>query len=286
MVVSGQFTKSQGASIEELKRVRARDPKLEQFLSDIERNPACRRLQLQSILPCEHQRLVKYPLLLEQIAKHTEKTQDNAEYETVKAATERTKEILDCIDKQVAEQQNRLRLAEIQSNLDTSGLDKMGSDHPIFLEYRNLDLMNHSLIHDGSLTMKLGDTKRVKSLHVVLLEDCMMLLQKQGDKYLLKFHSSTAGQAAGKEESRRLFHSPIIKFSTMLVRPVATDKRAFYLLNTTDRGPQIYELLANGAGEREEWIKYITEASTAYKSGMPKAKSEPEALAAKAVDGT
>ena len=92
-------------------------------------------------------------------------------------------------------------------------------------------------------------------------------------------------------------------YQCLVLRPVATDKRAFYLLNTTDRGfpseipkayffetlftgPQIYELLANGAGEREKWIKYITEASTAYKSGMPKAKSEPEALAAKAVDGT
>jgi len=280
--VCGEFSKNQNSTIEELKRIRGRDAKLEQFLSDIERNPACRRLQLQSILPCEHQRLVKYPLLLEQIAKHTEKTQDNPEYETVKTATERTKEILDCIDKQVAEQQNRLRLAEIQSNLDTSGLDKMGSDHPIFLEYRNLDLLNHSLIHDGSLTMKLGDTKRVKSLHVVLLEDCMMLLQKQGEKYLLKFHSSSAGQAPGKEDSRRLFHSPIIKFSTMLVRPVATDKRAFYLLNTTERGPQIYELLANSAAERSKWIKHITEASNAYKcrDGVPKTKSEPEQLGA------
>ena len=57
-------------------------------------------------------------------------------------------------------------------------------------------------------------------------------------------------------------------------------------MKTLFSGPQIYELLANGAGEREKWIKYITEASTAYKSGMPKAKSEPEALAAKAVDGT
>eukprot|EP00090_Calanus_glacialis_P005930 TRINITY_DN14639_c0_g1_i1.p1 TRINITY_DN14639_c0_g1~~TRINITY_DN14639_c0_g1_i1.p1 ORF type:complete len:1421 (-),score=247.02 TRINITY_DN14639_c0_g1_i1:1497-5759(-) len=280
--VCGEFSKNQNSTIEELKRIRSRDAKLEQFLSDIERNPACRRLQLQSILPCEHQRLVKYPLLLEQIAKHTEKTQDNPEFETVKTATDRTKEILDCIDKQVAEQQNRLRLAEIQSNLDTSGLDKMGSDHPIFLEYRNLDLTNHSLIHDGSLTMKLGDTKRVKSLHVVLLEDCMMLLQKQGEKYLLKFHSSSAGQAPGKEDSRRLFHSPIIKFSTMLVRPVANDKRAFYLLNTTERGPQIYELLSNSATERIKWIKHITEASNAYKcrDGMPKTKSEPEQLGA------
>ena len=68
MTVSGQFTKCQSSTIEELKRVRARDPKLDQFLSELERRPACRRLQLQSILPCEHQRLVKYPLLLEQVS--------------------------------------------------------------------------------------------------------------------------------------------------------------------------------------------------------------------------
>ena len=119
-------------------------------------------------------------------------------------AKEKTKEIIDSIDKLVALQQNRLRLAEIQTNLDTSGLDKMGHDHPIYREYRNLDLTRgHVLIYDGPLIMKLGDSKRVKPLHVVLLEDCMLLLQKQGDKFLLKFHSSAASQAAsGKEESR------------------------------------------------------------------------------------
>ena len=57
-------------------------------------------------------------------------------------------------------------------------------------------------------------------------------------------------------------------------------------LNGGLSGPQIYELLAKSGAEREKWIKYITEASTAYKSGMPKAKSEPEALSAKAVDGS
>ena len=60
---------------------------------------------------------------------------------------------------------------------------------------------------------------------------------------------------------RRLFHSPIIKYSTMLVRPVATDKRAFYLLNTTERGPQIYELVATTMNERAKWMKHIAEAA-------------------------
>ena len=78
--------------------------------------------------------------------------------------------------------------------------------------------------------MKLGDTKRYKTieLHVVLLEDCIMLLQKQDDKYLLKFHTSTAGNPAmGSQNFGKSCHSPVIKFSTLLVRPVATGKSFF-----------------------------------------------------------
>jgi hypothetical protein len=46
----------------------------------------------------------------------------------------------------------------------------MGSEHPIYREYRNLDLTRgHRLIHDGPLVMKLGDSKRVKvSLYLFL----------------------------------------------------------------------------------------------------------------------
>ena len=88
---------------------------------------------------------------------------------------------------------------------------------------QNLDLTKHRLIYDGPLTMKLGDTKRFKTidLHVVLLEDCIMLLQKQDDKYLLKFHTTTFG-TTGAPQGQKFCHSPVIKFSTMLVRPVAT----------------------------------------------------------------
>ncbi len=67
---------------------------------------------------------------------------------------------------------------------------------------QSLDLTRHRLIHDGPLSWKLGDTRRIKTidLHVVLLEDCIMLLQKQDEKYLLKFHTSSAGGATAGEE--------------------------------------------------------------------------------------
>ena len=140
-----------------------------------------RRLQLQSILPMEHQRLVKYPLLLEQITKHYAiEEADAGELELVKEATARTKEILDNIDKQVAEAQNKRKLEDVQRNLDTSGLEKMGPDNSVNMEYRTVDLTRFRLHHDGLLTLNLGgENKRTKNveLHVLLLDDCVMFLQ-------------------------------------------------------------------------------------------------------------
>ena len=65
--------------------------------------------------------------------------------------------------------------------------------------WQNLDLRDHRLIYDGQLTMKLGETKRFKTidLHVLLLEDCIMLLQRQDDKYLLKVFIASGFEFVG-----------------------------------------------------------------------------------------
>lgn len=55
-------------------------------------------------------------------------------------------------------------------------------------------------------------------LHVVLLEEYILLLQKQDDKYVLKFHSINLSL----KEDIKSTQSPIIKIATVLVRPVAT----------------------------------------------------------------
>merc|ERR1719318_1376792 len=269
--VGAEFTKNQKFTIEELKRIRQRDSRLEQKLAEFESNPACRRLQLQSILPMEHQRLVKYPLLLEQITKHyAVEEADPGELELVKEATARTKEILDNIDKQVAEAQNKRKLEDVQRNLDTSGLEKMGSDNSVNMEYRTVDLTRFKLHHDGLLTLNLGgENKRTKNveLHVLLLDDCVMFLQRQDEKYLLKFHTGANSIVPGgtRDEVKKI-HSPVIKFNTMLVRPVATNKRAFYLMNTTQVGAQLYELQASSGAERSTWLSHISEASAAFKA--------------------
>lgn len=62
----------------------------------------------------------------------------------------------------------------------------MGADDPICLEYRSVDLTKHRLLYDDLLTLNLGgETKRTKPLvlHVLLLEDSIMFVQKQTRRF-------------------------------------------------------------------------------------------------------
>lgn len=54
-----------------------KDDQFVKFLAEAESNPLCRKLQLKDMLPVEMQRLVKYPLLLENAAKYTNEPSDD-----------------------------------------------------------------------------------------------------------------------------------------------------------------------------------------------------------------
>ena len=83
--VGAEFTKNQEFTLAELKKIRQRDSRIEAKLQELEQDPGCKRLQLHDMLAWEHQRLVKYPLLLEQISKHSDTS--DTEMELVKVGT-------------------------------------------------------------------------------------------------------------------------------------------------------------------------------------------------------
>lgn len=60
----------------------------------------------------------------------------------------------------------------------------------------------------------------LSELYTILLEDILVLLQKQDERLVLKFHGKNLASAA---DTKHIF-SPIIKLNTVLVRPVATGK--------------------------------------------------------------
>lgn len=80
------------------------------------------------------------------------------------------------------------------------------------LVLQELDLTKHKLVHDGVLTWNINQRKAV-DVHVVLLEDVLVLLQKQDEKLVLKFQSTQL--VAGKDDSRYMF-SPLLDLSSVL----------------------------------------------------------------------
>ncbi|XP_069677128.1 rho guanine nucleotide exchange factor 12 isoform X3 [Periplaneta americana] len=249
----------QQIALELLKERRRKDTKLNNFLTDAEGNSMCRRLQLKDILPTAMQRLTKYPLLFESLAKYTE--EDTEESRSVQRAVERSKEILNHVNQAVREAEDNQRLSDIQRRLDKSGFEKV--EHPMAGEFKHIDLTKHRLIYEGSLNWRIGNRQKLIDLHVLLLDDVIILLQKQDEKYVLKFYNMNTASGGG-ERSPTL--SPIIKVSTVLVRPNAVDKKALYLVNTSHNGAQIYDLVATSSSERKTWFRHISEAAEAYKA--------------------
>uniref|UniRef100_A0A8B9CN51 Rho guanine nucleotide exchange factor 11 n=1 Tax=Anser brachyrhynchus TaxID=132585 RepID=A0A8B9CN51_9AVES len=165
--VTADFCSYQSIALELIKTKQRKETRFQIFMQEAESNPQCRRLQLKDLIISEMQRLTKYPLLLENILKHTEG-----------------------------------RAPAVRS--------------------------------------------RTADLHVLLLEDLLVLLQKQDEKLVLKCHSKTA---LGSSDNKQTF-SPVLKLNSVLIRSVATDKRALFIICTSELGPQIYELVALTSSEK------------------------------------
>ncbi|XP_050528343.1 rho guanine nucleotide exchange factor 11-like isoform X2 [Daktulosphaira vitifoliae] len=257
------FCARQQIALESLKEKRKKDTKLNIFLTEAEGNPVCKRLQLKDILPTGMIRLTKYPLLFESLVKCTTSEEELA---NVKRAFERSKIILNHVNQAVREAEDELRLFGIQKKLDATPFEKV--DHPLSVEYKNLDVTKHKLIHEGGLWLRIGGTRqKMIELHVLLLEDLIILLNKVDDKYVLKYYGF---------QDRTPTLSPIIKMSTALVRHNAVDKKAMFLVNTSQAGAQIYDLVTTSSSERKTWFRHISEATDAYKAREGKMRKQEQ----------
>ncbi|XP_051576686.1 rho guanine nucleotide exchange factor 1-like isoform X2 [Myxocyprinus asiaticus] len=247
--LTARFCSHQSWALEQIKSKQKKDPRFNAFILEAESKPQCRRLQLKDIIPIEMQRLTKYPLLLENIAKNTE---DNTEKANITQAAECCRKILNHVNEEVKDMENLLILKEYQRRLDTSGL-KPSND--LYTEYKNIDLTSRNMLFEGPLIWKVTKEKAI-DVHCVLLSDLLVLLQKQDDKMVLKCQSKS--NIAVQEGKQML--SPIIKLESVFLREVATDPKALYVIFTWDSGAQIYELVAQSTVERKNWTEVIKSA--------------------------
>nr|XP_020510100.1 rho guanine nucleotide exchange factor 12 isoform X2 [Labrus bergylta] len=251
----GTFCSNQPFALEIIKTKQKKDSRFTSFIQEAESNRLCRRLQLKDIIPVEMQRLTKYPLLLENIAKYTDST---LEKDKVKQAADCCRKILNHVDQAVKESEDKQRLEDYQRRLDLSSLKQ--TDNPMILELKNLDLTKKTMVHEGPLSWKVNKDKTIE-LYTLLLEDILVLLQKQDERLILKCHSKNL---AGTADTKHIF-SPIIKLNTVLVRSVATDNKSFFVLSMSDNGAQIYELMAPTVSDQRTWQRLITQRAEAMK---------------------
>ncbi|KAM6984021.1 rho guanine nucleotide exchange factor 12-like [Tautogolabrus adspersus] len=262
----GTFCSNQPSALELIKSRKKKDQRFTLFMQEAESNRLCRRLQLKDIIPVEMQRVTKYPLLLDNIAKYTE---DDEEREKVRKAAECCKKILNNVNQAVKEAENKQRLIEYQRRLDISSLKQ--SENPMILELKNLDLTKRKMVHEGPLSWKVNKDKTIE-LYTLLLEDILVLLQKQDERLVLKFHGKNPASAA---DTKNIF-SPVIKLNTVLVRPVATDNRSFFVLSMSENGAQIYELMSQTVSDQRTWQCLITQCADAMKA-KPHNRDKPPA---------
>ncbi|ESO99927.1 hypothetical protein LOTGIDRAFT_113144 [Lottia gigantea] len=277
------FCRGQSFALDALKKQQRKEQRLSQFLNDAESNPLCRRLQLKDLVPTQFQRLTKYPLLIENLLKYTQTNTD--EYRKLTLAHQKTKEILAEVNQSVKEFENHQRLKILQKKMEK----KIPQDSQeikrkqVHEDMKNLDLPQHKLVYEGELTWRLRPNRLI-DMHVILLEDILVLLQKQDEKLILKCQSlnvhnqSDLTQTGRTDAGKGYTHSPILKLQNLLSRNVATDKKAFFVINTSEAGPQIYELIANNQTSRKTWHNHINswaEVCKSKKSQKPAASSTP-----------
>ncbi|XP_031516137.1 rho guanine nucleotide exchange factor 1 isoform X4 [Papio anubis] len=196
------------------------------------------------------------------------RAEEPTEREKVELAAECCREILHHVNQAVRDMEDLLRLKDYQRRLDLSHLRQ--SSDPMLSEFKNLDITKKKLVHEGPLTWRVTKDKAVE-VHVLLLDDLLLLLQRQDERLLLKSHSRTLTPTPDGKTMLR----PVLRLTSAMTREVATDHKAFYVLFTWDQEAQIYELVAQTVSERKNWCALITETAGSLKVPAPASRPKP-----------
>uniref|UniRef100_A0A673ZNK2 Rho guanine nucleotide exchange factor 11-like n=1 Tax=Salmo trutta TaxID=8032 RepID=A0A673ZNK2_SALTR len=215
----------QSQALELIKNKQRKDLRFTHIIQECEASPHCRRLQLKDLLVSETQRLTKYPLLLDNIIKHTEA--GSTDLPPLQRAQACCRGILQAVNEVVRETEHRQRLHQYQRRLDPT---------PQFKYLPPLQI----------------NKDKTLEIQALLLSDLLVLLQRgPDDRLLLRCPSRWLGGGGGGSGDTKASFSPVVQLDSLLVRSVATDNKALYVISTTER--KIYELVAGTSSEKNIW---------------------------------
>ncbi|XP_074783879.1 rho guanine nucleotide exchange factor 18 isoform X2 [Athene noctua] len=214
-----------------------------------------RRLGVQECILLVTQRITKYPVLVERITQNTEA--GTRDYEDLTQALSLIKDTITHVDAMVNEYEKGQRLKEIMHKMElkSSGKCKNG------LFFRKDDMGQRRLLLDGMLYWKAA-SGRLKDILAVLLTDVLLLLQEKDQKYTFASVDSKP---------------PVISLQKLIVREVANEEKAMFLISASLKGPEMYEIHTSSKEERNSWMTHIRRAVESCPDEEGGTFNEPEA---------
>uniref|UniRef100_A0A3B4Z6U4 Rho/rac guanine nucleotide exchange factor (GEF) 18b n=1 Tax=Stegastes partitus TaxID=144197 RepID=A0A3B4Z6U4_9TELE len=199
-----------------------------------------RRLGVPECILLVTQRITKYPVLVERILHNTEAGSE--EHEDLSRAQGLIKDTIVQVDTLVNLHEKNSRLRDIHNKLEPKALGKI-KDGRVF---RREDLAQgrRRLLHEGTVSWKAA-SGRLKDILAVLLSDVLLLLQEKDQRYVFATVDNKPS---------------VISLQKLIVREVAHEERAMFLICASSNEPEMYEIHTTSKEERNTWMTHIRQA--------------------------
>nr|XP_056723545.1 rho guanine nucleotide exchange factor 18 [Euleptes europaea] len=234
----GVFCSSHGEAVIYYKELMQQSKKFQNLIKKISNSSIVRRLGIQECHLLVTQRIMKYPVLVERIIHNTEAGTE--EYEALTQALQLIKEAITAVDAKVNECEKAQRLRELVARMELKSSGKFRNG----LVFRKEDMLQRHLLSDGVLSWKAA-SGRLKEVLAVLLTDVLLLLQEKDQKYTFASVDSKP---------------PVISLQKLIVREVANEEKAMFLISASMKGPEMYEIHTSSKEDRNFWMAQIRRA--------------------------
>uniref|UniRef100_A0A8C5F7P0 Rho/rac guanine nucleotide exchange factor (GEF) 18a n=1 Tax=Gadus morhua TaxID=8049 RepID=A0A8C5F7P0_GADMO len=220
-----------------------------------------RRLGIPECFLLVTQRITKYPVLVERIIQNTEETEEQS------ALAHALTQIRDCIshvDGQVSDFENAARLRDIAQRLEPKSQCLLKDGRPFSRE--DLTEASRTLQNEATFTIKESSGK-LKEVQALLLTDVLILLQEKDQKLAFKTMQDNK--------------SPVISLQSLIVREVAHEEKAMFLICASSENYVMYEIHTRSKAERNTWMALIRQAVESCPILEVKSQEEEEARSSK-----
>uniref|UniRef100_A0A452RXZ7 Rho/Rac guanine nucleotide exchange factor 18 n=1 Tax=Ursus americanus TaxID=9643 RepID=A0A452RXZ7_URSAM len=234
----GVFCSGHNEAVSHYKLLLQQNKKFQSLIKKIGNFSIVRRLGVQECILLVTQRITKYPVLVERLIQNTDAGTED--YRDLTQALNLIKDIISQVDAKVNECEKGQRLREIAGKMDLKSSSKLKNG----LTFRKEDMLRRQLHLEGTLCWK-TTSGRLKDVLAVLLTDVLLLLQEKDQKYVF-----------ASVDSKR----PVISLQKLIVREVANEEKAMFLISASLRGPEMYEMYTSSKEERNTWMAHIRRA--------------------------